>query len=358
MTVPRKISPPACAGQDNPISKILAVCLKTDQEALAVYTRLAGMYPDKPAFAAFWQKMAAEEEQHVKFWRAIIELDKVSCIPEIFEDPELVLAELEQTLGKICDLGGCLLEGMAVGKALIVAFRLEFYLLHPAFEVLFNYAKDLEFLSNVITPETDYDRHIDEFIQALNEFGKASMEMELVAETMTRLWAENKRLARLTNTDYLTGLLNRRGFFTAVQPFFNLAIRNRKRVAVAMADLDHFKAINDSHGHAAGDETLARVAETIKGLFRKSDVVARFGGEEFIVFMYDVDKALTQEIGDKMTRAVRSLELGVCGCTVSVGLSSVVPDGGDGGDLALLIKRADAALYRAKSLGRDRFVLL
>ncbi|MBF0482796.1 MAG: GGDEF domain-containing protein [Desulfovibrionaceae bacterium] len=357
MTTPRDAAATYCGAKSNSMSQILAICLQTDQEALAVYTRLGGLFAEQPELAAFWTKMATEEEQHVKFWQAIIELDKISCIPEVFDDPGEVIAELRQTLGKIRALDPLLQDRIGIDKAMIMAFRLEFYLLHPAFEMLFNYARDLEFLSNVITPETDYDRHIDKFVKALRTFGDVSPEMELVGETMTRLWSENKRLAKLTNTDYLTGLLNRRGFFTAVQPFFNLAARNATRVAVAMADIDRFKEINDTHGHDQGDRTLVRVAGSLKELFRKSDVVARFGGEEFIVFMYDADPDTLREVGDKMTRAIRAMDADAAPCTISVGLSSAIPGQGEGADLASLIKRADEALYRAKSLGRDRAAL-
>ncbi len=98
-------------------------------------------------------------------------------------------------------------------------------------------------------PEDEYESHLKRFIDALNQFGKTSPEMELLGETLQRLWLENRNLARQSLYDNLTGTLNRRGFFDSIKPLSYLAQRSNLMVGIMMIDIDNFKTINDSYGH-------------------------------------------------------------------------------------------------------------
>lgn len=156
-------------------------------------------------------------------------------------------------------------------------------------------------------------------------------------------------------TDALTGLPNRRYF----DEFVTLLARRRRAgdaVGILMVDIDRFKQLNDTHGHAIGDEVLRAVAGAIVSAVREDDVPARFGGEEFIVLLRNPDPGVAIEVGERIRAAVRGLELrrhGVRGVSVSVGVAVA-----DGPDQAMddLIATADRALYRAKRAGRDRVV--
>ena len=127
-------------------------------------------------------------------------------------------------------------------------------------------------------------------------------------------------------------------------------------VGILMVDIDKFKVLNDTHGHATGDEVLRAVAGAIVSAVREDDVPARFGGEEFIVLLRNPDPGVAVEVGERIRAAVRGLDLarlGVSSVSVSVGVA--VADGPDE-PIEELIETADQALYRAKRGGRDRVV--
>jgi len=171
---------------------------------------------------------------------------------------------------------------------------------------------------------------------------------------LARVYSLRDAEARAT-TDALTGLPNRR-YFDEYLGLLALRRRADDRVGVLMIDIDKFKKLNDTFGHAVGDHVLREVAQAIAGAVREGDVPARFGGEEFAVLLRNPGPAIAIEVGERVRRAVGSLDLrriGVPGVSVSVGVA--VADSPDM-DLAVVIDDADRALYRAKRAGRDRVV--
>ncbi len=157
------------------------------------------------------------------------------------------------------------------------------------------------------------------------------------------------------STDALTGLPNRRYF----DEFCGLLARRRRSgdaVGVLMIDIDKFKVLNDTHGHATGDEVLRAVGGAIVAAVREDDVPARYGGEEFVVLLRNPSPAVALDVGERVRTAVRELDLGRLGVrvvTVSVGVA--VAHEADQ-PITELIEQADRALYRAKRAGRDRVV--
>ena len=171
---------------------------------------------------------------------------------------------------------------------------------------------------------------------------------------LARVYSLREAEARAT-TDALTGLPNRRYF----DEYVGLLAKRRRaedRVGVLMIDIDRFKKLNDTFGHAVGDHVLREVAQAIAGAVREDDVPARFGGEEFAVLLKNPGPEIAIEVGERVRRAVSSLDLrklGVPGVSVSVGVSvASSPDQ----LLEDVIDEADRALYRAKRGGRDRVV--
>jgi diguanylate cyclase (GGDEF)-like protein len=158
--------------------------------------------------------------------------------------------------------------------------------------------------------------------------------------------------------DGLTGVLNRSAFFEAAR--HRLAHEPTGRFAVAMIDVDHFKRINDGHGHAAGDVAIAHLAQLVADSSRQSDLVGRYGGEEFVVMLDGADAEVAQAFGQRLLEAVRAapvhLPNGVTlHCTVSVGVAEGLHATGQPDlDLEQSLARADAALYVAKAMGRDQ----
>ena len=173
--------------------------------------------------------------------------------------------------------------------------------------------------------------------------------------TLRRLYAD-------AQTDPLTGLLNRRGGFFGMRTLLELCRRHGRTAALIMFDIDRFKLYNDAFGHAAGDEALCQIARALDGVFgRASDLVFRYGGEEFLAVCSVSDAAAARMLAERARRAVKELAIQTVpgdiesALTVSVGVAVYQP-GADAGavDEDQLLEMADLALYAAKSGGRNR----
>jgi diguanylate cyclase (GGDEF)-like protein len=148
--------------------------------------------------------------------------------------------------------------------------------------------------------------------------------------------------------DPLTGLLNRRSLESAIEPILGAA----RRYAVAYADLDHFKKLNDLHGHEAGDRALRAFARTLRDSLRPQDLVCRWGGEEFVIVLPDCDADYAI---DAMDRVRTNLALGsMGGQTAAVTASFGVAHSSDADSFDEVVERADSALHQAKDRGRNR----
>lgn len=170
---------------------------------------------------------------------------------------------------------------------------------------------------------------------------------------------KNEALSRLSITDSLTGLRNRRYADELLAIEVLRARRYRSPLSVLMADVDHFKRVNDEHGHAAGDEVLRGVAERLRDTLRATDVGARYGGEEFLVILAQNDAQGAVLFGERWRQAVETAGFPLPGgrqvaVTISVGVASFAPGIGTGPEL---VAEADAALYAAKQAGRNRVEL-
>lgn len=177
--------------------------------------------------------------------------------------------------------------------------------------------------------------------------------LTLVALVGARLMAELRRLSR---HDSLTELLNRRALDDLLRDEARRAIRANQPFSVLMIDADYFKGINDRFGHAAGDEALRHLAQILRTVMRDVDRVGRFGGEEFIVLLPGTSATeavnAAERVRDALLRRPWAWQGEVLRLTVSTGVAAWR---GPHDEVDLLLKRADAAMYRAKSLGRDRF---
>jgi diguanylate cyclase (GGDEF)-like protein len=165
-----------------------------------------------------------------------------------------------------------------------------------------------------------------------------------------------KQSEALAHTDPLTGLVNRRRFDERLAEALTGAVGIRAPFSLVLADLDHFKRVNDTYGHPAGDAVLVELARRLEARRRADDTLARLGGEEFALLVARADKAGATAAAERVRRDIGArpfvLDDGVrLDLTVSLGVATY-PD--DGGDAATLLARADEALYRAKHGGRDR----
>ncbi len=169
--------------------------------------------------------------------------------------------------------------------------------------------------------------------------------------------ALQQQLELLASTDPLTGVVNRRRFFHAAEAELYRARRYDRPLVLALVDIDHFKRINDTYGHAVGDETLKTLAHAFANRLRRSDLFARFGGEEFVLLLPETALGDGLRLCERLRQMVETIKLQVAGksepfgFTVSVGVADLQHEGDS---LNQLLARADAALYKAKRDGRNQ----
>lgn len=185
--------------------------------------------------------------------------------------------------------------------------------------------------------------------------GRLRRNREALASVNAALKEKNRELHQLSITDGLTGLYNRKHLMDTLEGEVIRSKRHYHAFTLLIIDIDHFKKINDNHGHQKGDEVLRRLAEIFKKAVRDSDYVARYGGEEFIALLTETEAAGGLEVAERIRQSVAEENVckdgdSIC-VTVSIGMA-VFPDNGD--DPQTLIQNADNALYAAKKAGRNR----
>jgi len=187
-------------------------------------------------------------------------------------------------------------------------------------------------------------------------------EQELARQAVLQLapWLRNAldylRLKRRADRDGLTGLYNRRTFDTRLDQELKRHMRHKEGFVLMMADLDHFKRVNDTHGHLAGDAVLRSAAQALESGLRETDFVARYGGEEFAIILPHTGTAQAWLLAERLRRRVAEASPRYAGrpipVTISIGLAGFLP--GQAATPASLVSQADQALYAAKNAGRDR----
>lgn len=171
---------------------------------------------------------------------------------------------------------------------------------------------------------------------------------------------DTNRLINRANHDYLTGILNRGAVMEKLEMLLRLAIRTKEPFSIIIADIDHFKLINDTYGHQAGDKVLLEAVQTLYAQTRDTDLLGRYGGEEFIFVLYACSSKEALQAAERRRLAIEHLTVDIQDAdkpvkiTMSFGITSLL-DSDVNSDT--LIARADAALYEAKNGGRNRCIL-
>ncbi len=181
--------------------------------------------------------------------------------------------------------------------------------------------------------------------------------MEELQQARDHAEREAEHALLLSETDPLTGVANRRKLLAVLGKEMDAAAHSARNLAILMIDIDHFKAINDTHGHGVGDVVLQRIAEAGRSCLRDQDVFGRLGGEEFLVILPGADEELAIKVGERLRDIVRQLfadrTLGLDEVTISLGVAVYQA----GVDEKLFLRAADLALYRSKAEGRDRLTV-
>ncbi len=345
---------------ENKIIEIIRLCLSISTKASKIYAEMAAL-TDNAELKLFWQNMSSEENEHIKFWKELLLLADQNAVPLIFDDFERIrseLAAIDSNVDILCEEIKHPSEEIkhpmqAISKIFLLACKMELYMFHPAFQRLFYLANELEIIK--FNVDSEYEKHLKTFIDALNMYGSFTPEMKLLGETLQMLWMDNKIIARQNLTDNLTGVLNRRGFFDSIKSISYFAQRNDLTTGILMIDIDNFKQINDLYGHTTGDHILRHVAETLKNSKRTSDIVGRYGGEEFIIYLSSVDPDKLFHVAEKIRDSVKNSknEFGIP-VTISIGAASRLFGRNVEREVDDLIKSADSCLYTSKKEGKNK----
>lgn len=180
-------------------------------------------------------------------------------------------------------------------------------------------------------------------------FDESHESVALLLAAMTAPHLEVARLARLSNLDPLTGLLNRRGLDAAVR-----SASVEPTYAAVMVDIDHFKVVNDTYGHDAGDRVLRLVADTLASTVRRGDSVARSGGEEFVLLLHGANAETATAIAERARERLERSRVDIGGRQIGATASFGVAEARPGEAVEDVVKRADTAMYEAKRTGRNR----
>jgi diguanylate cyclase (GGDEF)-like protein len=197
----------------------------------------------------------------------------------------------------------------------------------------------------------DFSQRVDfigEFSESFNSM------VEQLAAARDELIRKNEQLDKASRTDPLTGLANRREADEVLRKESRRAGRSKRAFVTMIADIDHFKRVNDSYGHDAGDAVLVRVARVFREQIRVEDLCARWGGEEFLVLLTEAKLPGALSVAERLRHSVETTQIRHKGASLQVTLSAGMSAYGEGEDVESCIKRSDLCLYQAKESGRNQ----
>jgi diguanylate cyclase (GGDEF)-like protein len=332
------------------VRRILELCVEMDRIAFETYTSMASACPDEDLSVVF-RHMAREERQHIDWWSDLLLAWESGLIPDLVDEHDVLtkLTELRNELDSVQpqDFSAMGPEGM-----LDVAARLEFFMLDPIFAEIV----DLMQPGNRMDHGRAYTAHIHRLVEAIESYCDQGGLAQFLARVLKRSFRDQQRLAALATRDQLTGLLNRRGLLGHLKQWSSWSARYNRPLSVLLLDIDRFKTLNDTLGHAAGDLGLQTVAGALQDAVRDADLVGRFGGDEFLILSPETGQEDLQLLMERVVERVRAARFDYDGrriaLTVSVGGSWT--EGATGTPIEAIIAAADRSLYAAKEAGRDR----
>jgi diguanylate cyclase (GGDEF)-like protein len=337
----------------NKMNEIIRLCLLLERMGENHYIEQVTL-SSTPDEKEFWTDLSNDENRHIHCWELLLEKAEEYSLPDLFENPYLVKHELEALVLRLNETKQYYANKKDRNSALLIALHIEYFMLHPAFRILVDYL--ISVTGNASVKE-EYERHLNKILRAPAMLGVNSPDIELLTETIERFWNENKALSLQALIDPLTSLNNRRGFFKMILPLLHLAKRETRSIGVLMIDIDHFKYINDRYGHPAGDKVLHAFATMLKSTVRASDVVGRYGGEEFIIFLSSVDISHVFSLAERIRATIQEKTMHQTPITISIGVAYGIIENAPEDDLHHLINIADTSLRDAKNNGRNRVMV-
>jgi diguanylate cyclase (GGDEF)-like protein len=334
---------------------ILESCVHVDTLSKTAYEQMQRRCTDQ-GVAELCAVMAEEEASHIQWWTELLEAWDEGLLGDVWATPESALEQLATTieeLERIAPAGDSPLDAETV---LTTAARIEFFALDPIFSELLDLAEP-----GVARARHDaYAHHVSRLVEALDRSFTSDSLAGFLARILRRTEMENRRLSQYATMDPLTGLGNRRALAAQAGQWTSWAARYGSALTFLMVDVDHFKNVNDAWGHAIGDKVLIAIADVIRSSLRSADLVARYGGDEFVVLAPELEPDSARLVADRLVAAVRAIRVDAGdGAYVSVTISAGIATAFDPPDsppraIDVLLAAADRSLYAAKKAGRDR----
>jgi len=335
--------------------EILATCVELDTLAVSTYRALAEHCPDRDLGEVF-ERLATEEESHVGWWRELLDAWDQGLIPDVINDPESLLEDLRQVRDDVANLLPDDITSLTPAEMVELAAHLEFFMLDPVFAELLELTEP----GRTGHHREAYARHVEQLVTAIERNSSTDPLARFLARVLKRALRDNVTLAAYATHDPLTGLFNRRGLISHLKQWVSWAYRYERPLMVLLIDVDEFKRVNDEHGHAVGDHALECIAEALRTSTRKSDLIARYGGDEFAIVAPETDAEEYGALAHRILTAVRDIDCpdwdGIpVALSVSIGGAVLAPRGAHS-ERAVdsVLAGADSSLYEAKNSGRDR----
>ena len=335
--------------------EILQLCVKMDEHAERLYVELASVCTE-PGLRATFEQLGRDEAEHTGWWQQLIEAWEQGLLPDLVNDTDELTERLEELHQELESISIEHLERLSIDGMLALAARLEFYMIDPVFSELI----DLTEPARADRRQVSYQSHLQRLVDAIGRHFTPDSLAGLLATTLSRTWRDNLRLAVYATHDMLTGLYNRRALETHLPQWAAWSARYGHALTVLLIDIDYFKAVNDTFGHPDGDRALQAVATALRKATRASDLVLRYGGDEFTVIAPETDTEEYTELCGRINATVHELDVrssdGVH-IPLSVSIGGTVardPAGAPPRRIENLLAAADRSLHAAKTAGRDR----
>lgn len=335
------------------LDEIIENCLSLEKKASDIFRIFAG-HAGSDGERRFWETVADETQHHSALYERIREAGSAAVASLVVYKPHETREELELIGKSIDDYLAQYLAAPAPATACLLGFRLQLYLLHPSFASLCRMTRDV---TGEATDDNCYGAYLRRFIDGVAGYCPMTPEVELLGEALFRLWSESRQLAAQSHLDALTGVLTRAAFFRAVSSFAHAAQRSGSTVAIMLIDIDYFKLVSENYGHQTGDRLLQIVADTIVAHLRRSDVVGRFNGDEFIAYLSPVEPAALREVAEKLRASIEEATTRLLPVTVSIGVAHGTLGADVDKGVAELVRRADECQMQAKYTGKNKVVM-